>query len=354
MKKIPSHNRGFTLIISLVLLLSISVIVLSVSRTGLMEQRMFSNEYRTNESAQAAEAGLEYGIAWLVNGTTPVWTVAGTEETASPAAPPPPITAANNDQYNLSVTYTRTLADPSYVRVTSIAVAASDASSTATAEQYVFRKAAATPEGMNAPPLILDGCMSNVTGSPDAYPKGFTAGSPGTAIETSQAAACIDLGGLSTNGGTVDQNAFPPGQLWDYLFDISRAELQALADAEVAASVPDPARNYIWVSSTATYSTSWGSPTHPVVLVFDNTSGCPSVNGSGGITVYGIVFHDGDCGANSGWDALTVYGTLAINGDITASNLDSQYRHWTEGGGAGEIPVPSVSAPKLIGTWHDF
>lgn len=353
----PHRQRGVTtLVISMVLMLAITILVLAVARTGLMEQRMFSNEYRSKEAAEAAEAGLEYGIAWLGNGTIPVWTLAAGEETAVPGAVPPPIIAGNGDQYNLSITYTRPPANPRYVEVTATAAAASDASSTATSRQHVYRKTALSTNGTNAPPLLLDGCMSGVTGSPDIYPEGFTAGSVGTAIVTSQptvtgAVTCLDLGGMSVNGGSSNHNAFTPGQLWEYMFDISRAELQALADAEVAAGVADADRSFIWVTSSASFNGDWGSPAHPVVLVFASSSGCPTMDGN---DIYGVVFHDGGCGANADWDDLTVYGSLAINGDITSLISNSEFRHWTEGGGSGLMPQPGVSAPKLLGTWHDF
>ncbi|MEA3638502.1 MAG: pilus assembly PilX N-terminal domain-containing protein [Lamprobacter sp.] len=57
-----------TLMISVLILLLATVIVIGVSRTTLMEQRMSANEKRARETFEAAQAGLEHGLEYL---TTP-------------------------------------------------------------------------------------------------------------------------------------------------------------------------------------------------------------------------------------------------------------------------------------------
>lgn len=54
-----------TLMFAVVLLIALTVITFLSARTLITEQAISANEYRSKEASYAAEAALEYGIAWL-------------------------------------------------------------------------------------------------------------------------------------------------------------------------------------------------------------------------------------------------------------------------------------------------
>jgi hypothetical protein len=244
--------------------------------------------------------------------------------------------------------YSRNPAASEFVQVTATATAASNASVTATVRQYVRTNSLLqNPDLDDVAPLLIDGCMSNVTGTPDLVPK--AAGE--VSVATGQAADCLEQGSLGYNGGVEAYGAFT-GDIWDHTFPKSRTEMKAIADAEVAAGVADADRTVIWVSSTNPYHKSWGSPSHPVILIFDAAANCPNING--GPTVYGMVFFDSDCTAN-GFGGFTTYGGIVVNGDIDGMNANVDMSHWTHAGAPVAPDHFKVSvAPIVMGSWHDF
>src|SRR5665647_1995751 len=63
----PSRQTGMaTLVTSLVIMILATILVMAVSKTTLMEQRISSNEIRSRQAAEAAEAGINYGVAYVM------------------------------------------------------------------------------------------------------------------------------------------------------------------------------------------------------------------------------------------------------------------------------------------------
>lgn len=62
----PFKQKGaVTLLTSVVILMLATILVIAVSRTTIMEQRISSNEIRARQAFEAAEAGLNFGIAYV-------------------------------------------------------------------------------------------------------------------------------------------------------------------------------------------------------------------------------------------------------------------------------------------------
>ncbi|OOZ41336.1 hypothetical protein BOW53_04260 [Solemya pervernicosa gill symbiont] len=62
----PKQQRGAaTLLISLALLISITLISVYTARTTIMEQKIAANDFRTKQAFEAADAGMEYAIAYI-------------------------------------------------------------------------------------------------------------------------------------------------------------------------------------------------------------------------------------------------------------------------------------------------
>jgi hypothetical protein len=98
----------------------------------------------------------------------------------------------------------------------------------------------------------------------------------------------------------------------------------------------------------------YGSPTNPVVAVFEN--GCPKPNGN--TTFYGIIFmmDTNACVSDgmNGWGNVTVYGSIGVTGGIHQLNANIEIHGVGSGSGMNIINMIPINASKLPGTWNDF
>lgn len=489
-----------TLTISLLLLLGVTAIVLTVARTGIMEERIVNNDYRAKEASEAAQGGVEYGLAWLseqpvVNTQAIIGTVkkpipltlnnlstafpspicqltsfldptnltttlsaeiqqklteaktvisglinptASQLETALravkltielPACQPDPqpsgIASANGDTFNIAVSYrmnleislgdvltnvvsTNLLTDflsgalvtainglisnvsgvitalPSipatalYIQAVSTATAQSDPSIQAVAEQYTLAQPANILSqeffGVNVPPIVLNGCLSGITGNPEVYPDRAGLAYLATSQDPNGIAvalgvpvgSCINPGHLDTNSGIPVHADFSSS--WDFAFNIPLATAKAMAytagtvyadNNNIPTAGPARLPTFYVVTDTKNLNggKTYGSPTNPVILIFDSAAGCPKVNG--GVTIYGVIYFEQPdaCKAN-GWGGADVYGAVLFEGDVTKITANTQFRHHTFGSPDHTGPLDFLNstafAGKLPGTWKDF
>jgi Tfp pilus assembly protein PilX len=355
-----------TLIVVMVLAIVMAVVSMTTARTGLMEQKIVGNDLRAREAFEGADAGIEYGVAYLTNDNYKAltWFTSGGIQSSSPATASGNI-ASGDFSYTPTVTYQRAL-NSNNVRVVSTSSETLDNTISATNEQYVNALTLLNGgSAFNAPPLVMDGCLSDVVGGPDIYigtrPDGIAAGtsnSPanqgawGDSDDTDN--PCLKQGFLNAHGGQPVGSLFTPGKAWEYVFGtVTRAQIKAKADAEVAAGIADSNRNYVWVTDSGNYHTSWGSAIHPVILVFAASADCPKINGNP--TIYGIVFIDAPCIAN-GWGGTDVYGSVVINGNTSKLNANTTIRDWSAATGTttslGNSFIDGIY--KIPGTWKDF
>jgi Tfp pilus assembly protein PilX len=343
-----SRQAGvYTLVISMVLIGASMIAVRALTKTTVLETRITNNDQQSREVAHAAEAALDYGITWYAMSDPATWTVVGAMETGVPTGAIPTVTASNGDTYASTVTYSRDPTNLDFILVTATSAATSNASVTATVQQTVHTNYLLVDPDLGTAPLILDGCLTGVTGNPDIHPSGVGA----VAVSTSQAPDCIDEGHLSYNGGSEAHSAFTV-DLWSKLFDRTREEMEKVAIAEVDEGVADADRTVVWVTSTGTYHTSWGSPTHPVILIFAPEANCPMTNGSP--VHYGVIFVDSDCTSAHGWGGTEVYGTVAINGNIGSYNSNTEITDWSLVTDSYTYNLKAGVAPRIPGSWRDF
>jgi len=378
---LKAHQQGAaTLLVVMVLAIVMAIISFTTANTGLMEQKIVGNDLRAREAFEGADAGIEYGVAYLTNDNYKAltWSTSGNNQSSSPATASGNI-ASGDFSYTPNVTYQRVL-NSNYVRVVSTSSETHDNTISATNEQYV--KALTLLNGgstFNAPPMVMDGCLSDTVGGPDIYigsrPDGIAAGtsnSPenqgawGDSGDTDN--PCLKQGysnehheHLNAHGGQPVGSLFTPGKAWEYVFGtVTRAQIKAKADDEVESEVGDSSRNYVWVTDSGNYHTSWGSAIHPVILVFAASADCPKINGNP--TIYGVVFIDAPCNRNdsgdnaNGWGGATVYGTVIINGNTSKLNANTTIQDWSAATGTttslGNSFIDGIY--KIPGTWKDF
>lgn len=354
MNKTRRHRqRGyFTLLISLVLISASTLAIRGLARSGVTELRISNNEQMHLDASHAAEAAWDYGLAWYAE-NEPTWATVGSVEQGTMPAPRS-VTAGNGETYAGSVTFTRDPALQDYLLITATATAATNIHVSATVRQYIHNNLLLTEGDFDYAPVTIDGCLGGVTGNPDIYPNSGADydGSAGIAIRTSEPADCLIQGHLNYHGGTEEHSAFT-GDIWDQFFKLSRTEMQAIANQEVAAGVPDSQRKVVWETSTSNYHTSWGSPTNPVILIFAPSADCPKINGSP--THYGLIFVDSDCGSSQGWGGTEVYGGVAINGGVTKFTANTEIYGWSGAGSGGDpYNLKADWVSRIPGSWRDF
>ena len=101
-----------TLMFAVVLLIALTVITFLSAKTLLTEQAISANEYRSKEVSYAAEAALEYGIAWLDSNDPDFASWNNTDLDGdgikfNDLSAPNTTVVSGSDTYNLSVGYTR-------------------------------------------------------------------------------------------------------------------------------------------------------------------------------------------------------------------------------------------------------
>jgi len=357
----PWRQRGAFALMAVVLLASAAMLsVLTLTHLTVSESRTGAAEARAREVAHAAEAALDYGIAWYT-ASEPSWALQdnGFDE-ASPDPAFPGVVAPNGDIYGAEVIFRRNPVNKDYLEVVALAQAQSDAGIRARASQMLHTNLLLTDFDMKGPPLSFDGCLDGVLGNPKINSL------DGIKIQTSHPPVkangdpCIDPGHISDVAeDDIAHGAFT-GDIWDVAFSVTRADLRAQAARE--ASRPIAERNVVWFVAgdsrlgagknlnSAVFGTSvLGTASRPMILVFEE---CPSIQGSMKIT--GIVFIDNVCTTANGWGGTVINGSTYINGDATGFNANTQFNRIDSLVDPDPYTLKADWVARVPGTWRDF
>ena len=336
-----------TLIVSMVILFLFTLITLYANKGSIFEQMTSANQYRYDAAYEAAQGGMDYAIAWLSTAGNPssaAWTAAWqSNSTYSPynQTNATSIPAQTFGNYTATIKLWRNSAYPNLVEIDST----SSGEATATVKQIVN----VLVVNFNVPsisPLMVNGCISGVTGTPVLTGMDST----GTSIQTSQPASCIDSAHLQFSG-LLSTNAFT-GTAWDYVFGISKSEMAMIAANQPSGATGGPIYYYS-DATVGTYSpSSLGTSANPVMLIFDISSGsCPTI--SGGVTIYGIVY----CGQGmqmQGWGGSTVYGSVITDTAITQYTANANISSDANANNTSSYSNTTPIISKLSGSWRDF
>ena len=356
------RQRGAaSLAVTMILLFLVLLVTLFGARSLVQDTRAGANEYQSARAFEAAEAGIEYGIAWL-NANPPPHSFAADKSPYGVFTGCATASACERISTDLSLNLpngfavtvrlrraTVPLDAMNVIEVLAHAVSTADANTVARAQQKAFVSPFnKNKPGQTASPLLINGCLSGVTGSPDIIPKAAGA----SAIISSQAATCLDEGHFNLHGGAKTGNGFT-GTAWDYLFPgISKTEMQTIAQTQIDAGLALTDRTVLWVTSGSPWHDSVGSAAKPVILIFAAASGCPKING--GPAIVGLVYFEGGCDSN-GFGGATIDGTLAYEGSLTKFNSNTTLRYSSAVADlTGKGSNLGGKTPKLAGTWRDF
>ena len=383
----PRHRQSgaMTLLVGLLLLIGAGILTFSATRTSVIEQRIANNEFRAREAQQAAQAGLEYALAWLAEN---LWIAGDSEPT------PPPVTAASGYVYRTRLTFTK-----------QINGVCARAQVTATTEPEILANAwecfnqtglfDSTIATTMPPPLAITGCLAEPTEPAELFVLNANAVMTGSAAN----ASCLPQGSLDisswsdTNDNRIlepleegasasfNRTAFGgcPGTLcaWNHLFDMT------LDDAKTAASVSGhvytnhipcgaaaPPGIYL-IQTTAPIDAvdlvgscsgedgvdddTIGTPRKPILLIVPKESGCPSFNE--GVRIHGIVYYESATAcATQGWGGASVHGSVIWEGDAGAPATNARFIETDYGAGSNLNDAFQTirGATRIPGTWRDW
>lgn len=365
----PRRQAGAAaLLITMILMVIAGLSALVVSKTAFNEQRMSGTDIRSKEVYNAAFGSLDYAAGRLQEhylvAPLPdiVWSSLDADgkglkdATASPPAfvntvnPVDGATTFNAraDSYTPGVVYTLLTDeanDPLIIDVATTATATNDTQVTKTLAARFMVTYLFSNQISGAPPLVVEGCIDGITGTPDIDTRAPDA----TAIVTlggDASTSCIDTGHFDFPAGDDVEPVQDAPSLFDMFFpglNGDRSIIKSWSDAEEVAGVALADRSVIYVSDEElqTWNDDVGSgtlvggepiPTKPVILFFesdvdnDGQGGCVPINGN--VTIWGLVFYDQpSCdvtvGAQGGGKA-TIYGTMAFSGDLQQFNANTE------------------------------
>ncbi|MCK9502653.1 MAG: hypothetical protein M0Q95_00525 [Porticoccaceae bacterium] len=432
------NQKGAAILVITILLLLIGTIgTLMIGRIGLQEQKVVGIDVRSKEVYSAAVGGLEYSVDWVqdvINLESLTWTDVNGDgqtcdgDTASPTAMANTTLNADVYAHNLIYTLNNCINErPLFITAISQAVAQGDSHvvkavsvDVMLGEESIFADTVTggTPGTFSGPPIMVEGCMDNITGNPDVYANNGIA--IGTTMGTNDN-TCLDEGHLGLNNitGTGKAALNPTMPLSEAIFgipDVNHEDLDpsdpgyqdALNDGETQVEamlmnlqMQDPAHVFVVNASYPYNSSVQPAPSGagfqneffgevgddgqagtdddvPVILYVASKSLCvarqvyePSLNCdfdpcpklNGGTTVIGLVYYADDSCTSQGFGGGTIYGTLAKKGDLEKLNSNAEIygRDIPFSGGSGpgddqiDISITSTALfSEIPGTWRDY
>mgnify|MGYP001806279703 FL=1 len=381
------QSGSMALLFALVLLVGAGILTISGTRTSVMEQRIASNEYRAEEARQAAQAGLDYALAWL---GTHLW------RPGESAPSPPDIQAAHGETYQIRLTFSKRT-DGVCVRSRADAETATEtgASVWGCIDQHgLFDASQAT--GMPAP-LVLAGCMAAPTEpaalilnerttfavqtGQDANPSRLPQGSLEVSTWSDGNADHVMAASEEGASGSYRRGHFAgcPGArcAWNSVFAMGLEEAKGLAikaDHSYSGELPcggskAPGIYLIATSDLVSGSKMTGScvgedgvdahtigtPTHPILLIVPSDSGCTPF--AADISIYGIVYYESPTACSAqGWGGARIQGAVIWEGDIGTLAADSRIIATDYGVGSALDDAFQVvhGAAVIPGTWRDW
>lgn len=321
------------MIMSLILLFTTTIVTITAAKTAFIEQKTANNEIRTKRSFEAAEAGLEFGLAYLNSNKNAIQQDSNNDGFIDNYSNS---NTANVVQTN-GTSYTLTFSNPNVNDLNIIAIRSSGASADATTTQTV-EETFANFTTVALPPRIPITVKDNINISGNISITNtitdITIWTGGTAT-LGGAANTVTSSGVSSTSGNIQadivQNdatisTMTNDEFFQNTFQESRAQTQATADVvytnnfntNYSSDLDGVTNKMIWIEQIAgeariTSNTVMGSPSQPVILI---------VNGdfkvTGDLTLFGIVYVAQNW-ANSGGGTVSVTGAIIVEGDLSGA-----------------------------------
>ncbi len=342
------RQRGMaTLLIAMVLMVAVTVITLSVARTGINQASMDNNQLWHDRLFITAESAIERLLPLI--GTLPETAWSGLPESELE------IWQQNEDdgRINTGLQITRTALPRRFLTIQA-STRRSDGSGPDVQVTRQFRQLSIlSPLAELAPPLVIQGCATDTAPNQDVYPLDADSDDAGTAIWLTGGdcpAIAMDL-----HQGTT-RSIVLPDELWDALFTLDREAYAELAGQQQ--NLPDDQRRY-WVATTddldgqGRWFRSLGNVDQHRLLYFPPETGCPGF--AAGVRIYGVVFIDAPCTAPLAAASLDITGTLIVNGRLNLGPGRVQIANiQVEDSQQTALRFPALRLIRVPGSWRDF
>jgi hypothetical protein len=376
-----------TLLFGLILLIGAGILAFGSARTGVVEQRIATNEQLSITAQQAAEAGLDYARAWL---GTHVWSPGDSVPSV------PAVSDTNGRRFQVDLQFSR---QGQAICVRSRASLDLDPGLESIARECFTQSGLfeVDPETRAPPPLVLGGCLDAPTESGEIW----RLDEDSTAILSGRAADadCLPQGSLTVGAWSDrdgDRVLAPdekgpsvslergritgcPGAhcVWNQVFAMPLDEAKRRAEAAghvfehaiPCGGTEPPGLYLIRLSGTidATRLSGFcsdgngvdartiGTPSQPILLIVPSESGCPRFDAD--IRIYGIVYHESSTACTSqGWGGARVQGAVLWEGDTAAPEASSRFveTDWGRGSALNTAFQVIDGAVRVPGTWRDW
>ncbi|WP_132973547.1 pilus assembly PilX family protein [Thiogranum longum] len=336
-----------TLLIALVLMMAITVITLSVARTGINQASIDNNQQWHDRLFVAAESAIERLLPVVSTFPETAWSsLPGNEQESW---------QQNEDDGRVSteLQVTRSPLPRRFLTVQAL-TRRSDGSGPGVQVTRRFRELSIlSPLAELAPPLIIQGCPTDTAANQEVYPPNADSDDAGTAIWlTAGDCPVIDI---DTHQGAIQPISLA-GELWDALFTLDREAYAELAGQQQ--NLPDDQRRY-WIATTddldsqGRWPRSLGSIDQHKLLYFPPEVGCPGF--AAGVRIYGVVFIDTPCIGPLTLTSLDITGTLIINGRVNPGSGRVQIANiQIEDPRQAALRFPAFRLIRVPGSWRDF
>jgi hypothetical protein len=376
-----------TLLFSLMLLIGASILAFSSARTSVVEQRIATNEQQSILAQQAAQAGLDYALAWLGNH---VWSPGD----GVPSAPD--ILAEDSQRFQIELQFSRWT---NAICVQARASAAQDPGLESIARECFTQTGLfdVDPETRAPPPLVLAGCLGepmepseiwlldedatailsgnaadagclpqgqfavgvwsdhNVDGVLTPDEKGRSADLRRTQIDTCSGAHCVWNQVFAMPLDEAKRRAEAAGHVFEDRIPCGAAEPPGLYLIRVSGTIDATRLSGFCAEDVGVDSRTIGTPSRPILFIVPSESGCPRFGPD--IQLHGIVYYESSSAcANQGWGGARLQGAVLWEGDAQAPALDSRFIE-TDWGAASALNTTFQvidGAIRVPGTWRDW
>jgi hypothetical protein len=349
----PRHaQRGAaTLLVALVLMMALTIVTLSVSRTQLVEQRIANNHHFHTRLFLLADSGLARGSQLLEQSVDRLdWR----SDSGHNGEVSRMMLAEGMSDINTQLLFERKAPSAAYIWVHARSGHADGSGLQARASQFVRPLSVLSPLGESAPPLVINGCLEPLTATLDVRPLNADLDQAGDALWLNSELQCPPMAGIDPHRGTVTEWAFGE-DLWSIMFSVDRDTFTAMAEAQ--ATLPAQERTYRIVENGDLIAGRWaqsvGTPAHPVALYFPAEAGCPGF--APGVQIYGVVFIDADCNQPIASQTFELHGSLMINGTLNTSGALLRLNHiQVADARQTRLRFPVLRSITVPGSWSDF
>lgn len=357
-----------TLIFAVVLIVICTLIIIFAANYGRMQEASVTNQVRGAQAFEAAEAGMEFGIAYLRQNAATVIANPVSGHFTYTNASLTDVALGNGSRF--SVSYTNPVANNyELIEITSTGVNDDDTSTRIVRQQVQFGTLLMSPPTntitskgsvtLTGSAVVANTSNTNTIVSASTVSFG---GNAETVLSTGTSSYAGNIGAdIQQNNNALDtqsNDAFFSSIFGTTDLNVIQSQFQHKytnsSDTNYAGTLDGMQGTSIWINQTGTSVANFsgnatiGSATNPVLMV---------VNGpltvTGNVTVYGFIFVIGPSGISNLMGNISVIGGMATTDDLTITGNANITFNPTILENIRNNPAMRYYA-KVPGTWKDF